>query len=481
MATQSLPNSSRRYVLAGAIAALTLTSGVNGQAQDKPAGPAAPQPPATQSQPAMPRIVVTAGRSTVLTTDFNVSRIALTNPAVADATVVAPREILIDGKTAGTISLIVWGGESRRTQYDLVVEQPVAALQQQLQALFPGEHIEVSTNEDATVLSGTVSSTSVMLRAAEIAKAAGTEAHRDQHAAGSWRKRESAGAAAGSLCRSQSKRSSRSSASTSSATRPEATGRITTGQFSAPSFDDSNGGLVFSDFLNLFFFNRKEGLGAAIKALEQKGLFQSLAEPNLIAYNGQEASFLAGGEIPVPVVQGNTGSVTIQFKEFGVRLTFTPTIAGDMIRLKVMPEVSTLDFANGVTLGGFRIPALSTRRAQTDVELRDGQSFAIAGLMDNQAQDDTSAIPLLGKLPIVGYLFKSKAERSKQTELMVLITPRLVRPLNPDEVPPLPTKFKSFVPEGGVGKGMDGPGLVDAPAAENGNSARQAQPDKGKQ
>ena len=239
--------------------------------------------------------------------------------------------------------------------------------------------------------------------------------------------------------------------------------------------------LTFGDFLNLFFFNRKEGLGAAIKALEQRGLFQSLAEPNLIAYNGQEASFLAGGEIPVPVVQGNTGSVTIQFKEFGVRLTFTPTIAGDMIRLKVMPEVSTLDFANGVTLGGFRIPALSTRRAQTDVELRDGQSFAIAGLLDNQAQDDTSAIPLLSKLPIVGYLFRSKAERSRQTELMVLITPRLVRPLNPDEVPPLPTRFKSFVPEGGVGKGMDGPGLVDAPAAENGNSAHQPQPVKGKQ
>ena len=172
--------------------------------------------------------------------------------------------------------------------------------------------------------------------------------------------------------------------------------------------------------------------------------------------------------------------MTVEFKEFGVRLTFTPTIAGDMIRLKVAPEVSTLDFANGVTLGGFRIPALTTRRAQTDVELRDGQSFAIAGLLDHQAQDDTAGIPLLSKLPIVGYLFKSKAERSQQTELMVLITPRLVRPLNPDEVPPLPTQFKSFVPKGGVGKGMDGPGLVDAPAAENGNDARQAKPVKGK-
>ena len=147
MGTQLLPNSSRRYVLAGAIAALTMTSGVDGLAQDKPAAPAAPQPAAAESQAAMPRLVVTAGRSTVLTTDFDISRIALTNPAVADATVVAPREILIDGKAAGTISLIVWG-ESRRTQYDLVVEQPVAALQQQLQALFPGEHIEVSANEE---------------------------------------------------------------------------------------------------------------------------------------------------------------------------------------------------------------------------------------------------------------------------------------------------------------------------------------------
>jgi pilus assembly protein CpaC len=146
-----------------------------------------------------------------------------------------------------------------------------------------------------------------------------------------------------------------------------------------------------------------------------------------------------------------------------------------MIRLKVMPEVSTLDFANGVTLGGFRVPALTTRRAQTEVELRDGQSFAIAGLLDNQAQDDAAAIPLLGNLPIIGYLFKSKAERSSQTELMVLITPRLVRPLNPDEVPPLPTQFKSFVPKGGVGTGMEGPGLVDSPAAENSTDARQAQ------
>ena len=221
----------------------------------------------------------------------------------------------------------------------------------------------------------------------------------------------------------------------------------------------TSSGLVFGDFLNLFFFHRSEGLGVAIKALEQKGLFQSLAEPNLIAYNGQEASFLAGGEFPVPVVQGATGTVTIMFKEFGVRLNFKPTIAGDVIRLKVRPEVSSLDFNNGITLEGFRIPALITRRAETDVELRDGQSFAIAGLLNNITQNDGANVPFLSKIPIIGYLFKSNADRKERTELMVLVTPRLVRPLNPDEVPALPTQPERFLP------------APDAPAAKPARAA----------
>ena len=165
-----------------------------------------------------------------------------------------------------------------------------------------------------------------------------------------------------------------------------------------------------------------------------------------MAYNGQEASFLAGGEFPVPIVQGATGTVSVQFKEFGIRLTFRPTIAGDVIRLKVRPEVSTLDFNNGITLSGFRIPALTTRRAETDVELRDGQSFAIAGLLNNVSQEDGAAIPVLSSLPVIGNLFKSRANRAERTELMVLITPRLVRPLDPDEVPPLPTTTRPFLP-----------------------------------
>ena len=251
------------------------------------------------------------------------------------------------------------------------------------------------------------------------------------------------------------------------ATRPGFTARATTQGFSAPEFDDGEdiAELVFSDFLNLFFFQRNEGFGAVIRALKATGQFRSLAEPNLIAYNGEEASFLAGGEFPIPVVQGTTGAVTVQFKEFGIRLSFTPTIAGDVIRLRVRPEVSTLDFTNGITLAGFRIPALVTRRAETVVELRDGQSFAIAGLLDNVAQTDSAAVPLLSRLPIIGGLFKSKTERAEQTELLLLITARLVRPLDPDEVPSLPTEDDEFLAFPDVGGALEnGGGLSDGPA-----------------
>ena len=446
--------------------------------QARPAAPAPATVPAPQ--PEYPKVVLTAGRSTVLSTDFNITRIAVTNPAVADATVVQPREVLIDGKTPGTISLIVWGGD-QRSQYDLVVQEPVSPLQQNLQALFPGEDIRVSTSQDSTILSGQVSSTSVMLRAGEIAQSSDSKksvinllqvpgGNESQQVLLQVRFAE---------VNHQVLRELGVSLFTSGNGFKNTWGRLTTQQFTAPTFDSlsstkngsdvvaQSGQLTFSDFLNIFLLNAKYDVGAVIRALQSTGHFQSLAEPNLIAYNGQEASFLAGGEFPVPVVQGATGTVTVQFKEFGIRLTFKPTIAGDVIRLKVAPEVSALDFANGVSLGGFRIPALTTRRAATDVELRDGQSFAIAGLLDNVSQDDQSAIPLLSKLPIIGTFFKSKAERQQQTELMVLITPRLVRPLDPDEVPPLPTRFKPII-KGGDGKG-DNKDKKDQPKGGGGN------------
>jgi len=430
--------------------------------QPAPTGTPHPQVAATAGRSQYERVVVTAGRSTVVSTDFEVTRIAVTNPEVADAVVVQPREVLVDGKKSGTISLIVWGANTRR-QYDIVVEPSITALEQQLQLLFPGEAIGVSVSDEAIVLSGQVSSTAVMLRAGEIATSSSAKSkviNMLQVPGGS----ESQQVMLQVRFAEVNRKALTELGLSLFATRANFTARSTTQQFAAPAIDKDKG-LVFSDFLNLLYFNPKEGIGGVLKALQQRGGFQSLAEPNLIAYNGQEASFLAGGEFPVPVVQGATGTVTVIFKEFGVRLSFKPTIAGDTIRLKVRPEVSSLDFANGITLDGFRIPSLTTRRAETDVELRDGQSFAIAGLLDNTRQDDTAAIPILSKLPIIGALFKSKADRSEETELMVLITPRLVRPLNPDEVPTLPTNIKPLIKRGDIGQQLDGAGgIADAPS-----------------
>ena len=423
------------------------------------------------SAAAIPRMSLTAGRSTVLAVDFDISRIAITNPAIADAVVVTPREILIDGKAQGTISLIIWG-DGRRLQYDLAVDAPVTQLQQQLRNLFPGEDIQVTVNEEATTLSGRVSSNAVMLKAGEIAEKTSSKSKVINllQVPGGIDTQQVLLQVRFAEVNRQALTEAGVSLFTGVAGYKDWVGRVTTQQFSAPDFQPDK--LTFSDFLNLFVFNTKYNVGGLLKALQTRGFLQSLAEPNLIAYNGKEASFLAGGEIPVPVVQGATAggasAVTVIYKEFGIRLSFTPTIAGDVIRLHVKPEVSALDFANGVTLGGFRVPALTTRRAETEIELRDGQSFAIAGLMNNISQTDKSALPVLGSIPIIGNLFKSKAARQSKTELMVLITPRLVKPLDPDEVPELPTDGTQFMNNSADlgGKLEGGAGTVDAPKAQ---------------
>ncbi len=479
---QECSGSERAWFAAAGIAAMLVTgSGLEAQTPPPvPAPPAPAQPAPAQPVDPLPTLgagqrierdrvlILTAGRSTVLTTGFDITRIAITDPGIADAIVVQPREVLIDGKSAGTVSLIVWGA-GQRVQYDVVVDPGVTTLQQTLQQLFPGEDIRVSMNDEAIILSGQVSSNAVMLRAGEVA--AGTKA-----TSRVINLLQLPGGTASQQVMLQVRFAEVNRAALLEAgftlfgSAQRFAGRTTTQQFPSPQIDRQDANvdpdLSWQDFLNLFFYDRREGIGAVVKALESRGYFQSLAEPNLIAYNGQEASFLAGGEFPVPIVQGATGTVSVQFKEFGVRLKFRPTIAGDVIRLKVAPEVSALDFNNGITLEGFRIPALLTRRAETDVELRDGQSFAIAGLLNNISQDDRAAIPILSRLPIIGHLFKSKSERAERTELMVLITPRLVRALDPDEVPPLPTRPGSFLPppspDEGAGRGVviDGPPVV---------------------
>ena len=467
--------SNRRRSLACPLLSLALL--IAGPVSLCTAAPAVPQQAAAASEP-IQKIPLTAGRSTVLQTDFDITRIAVTNPAIADAVVVQPREVLIDGKSAGTVSLIIWGTTARR-QYDLVVEPGVTTLQQRLATLFPGEDIQVTVNEEAMVLSGRVSSTDVMLRAGEIATASSSKSkivnllqlptgQPSQQVMLQVRFAEVNRRAVAELG---------ASLFTTAVGFHDNVGRISTQQFAAPTYDQLEktvaadgattvrGQMDFSDYLNLFVMNWKYDIGAVVRALKSRGFFQSLAEPNLIAYNGQKASFLAGGEFPVPVVQGISNQVTIDWKEFGVRLEFTPTIAGDVIRLHVKPEVSALDFNNGLTLSGFRIPSLITRRAETEVELRDGQSFAIAGLLNNLSQENGAAVPLLSSIPIIGNLFRSKANSAERTELLVLITPQLVRPLEPDEVPPLPTTPRPFIKNSGE------PGaapLADAPIVGDG-------------
>ena len=466
-----------RLVAAGAALALTLGGGSNLRATQ------APQVPAGQAAAPVERLSLIVGKSLVLDLTYDMERVQVTDGEVADAIPVTLRELLINGKKAGTISLMIWGG-GRRTEYELVVSPGVTTLQQRMQALFPGEEVQVDVTQGAIILSGRVSSNTVMLRAAEIAQMSSP----DQRVVNMLQVPGGGGSQQVMLqvrFAEVNSRAVRELGVSLFSTRTGFTARSTTQQFPAPQFDTNANagsqavqGLVFADYLNLFFFQRNQGIGAVVKALEQNGWFESLAEPNLIAYNGQEASFLAGGEVPIVAVGGN-GAANVTYKEYGVKLKFKPTIAGDVIRLHVRPEVSALDFANGVSSGGVRIPALTTRYAETEIELRDGQSFAIAGLLDNIGQEDKANIPYLSNLPIIGTLFKSKANRTERTELMVLITPRLVRPLDPDEVPPLPSVIKPAPGKGRGGGGVGdhlqgGAGLMDAPppTAGRGGSSR---------
>ena len=393
-------------------------------------------------------VALLVGRSTLLTVGQPITRVSLTSPEVADAMVTSPGQLLIHGKAPGTISMFVWDRAGGIKRYEVIVRRDLSELLQQVKQLFPGEPITVHSNGTDVVISGTVSSKYVIDKAAEVAAG---YVEKKEDVVNLLRQQE--GIASNQvLLRVRFAEVSRSALQELGASfftnglDDRWIGRTSTQQFAAPVFDD--GRVVFSDLLNLFLFDAKNSVGGVIKALQNKGLFQSLAEPNLIAENGKEASFLAGGEYPYPVVQGggDRNSVTIQFKEFGVRLTFTPTIVGtDLVKLKVAPEVSSLDFANALTIEGFRVPAISTRRTQTEVELQDGQTFAIAGLMNNTLTSQMSKIPGIGDIPILGYLFRSKAAQKNQTELVVMITPTILRRGTTGVSPKLPDLVEPYL------------------------------------
>ncbi|HEV2698715.1 MAG TPA: type II and III secretion system protein, partial [Terriglobales bacterium] len=260
-------------------------------------------------------------------------------------------------------------------------------------------------------------------------------------------------------------------------------GTVSTQQINPPQLTTSGGSgstatgtINVQNPLNVFAFRPDINLGVTISDLENKSILQILAEPNLLALNGQKASFLAGGEFPVPVVQGgqSVGVVTIQFRQFGVKLDFTAFVGKDrVIRLHLVPEVSTLDFANAAVISGFTVPALSTRRAETEIELKDGQSFGIAGLLDNRATMQLSKIPGIGDIPILGNLFKSRIVNRSNSELVVLVTPRLVDPVRLNTPPPIPPANPvKFLDSAGFDKGLP----MKASGANVGNTEKQQTP-----
>jgi pilus assembly protein CpaC len=400
------------------------------QAQTPAAFGSGATPGANPAATSATSIDLMVGRSTLLNVGAPIARVSLTVPDIADALVTSPQQLLIHGKKPGTISLFVWDKTGGIKTYEISVKRDLSILSEQLRQLFPGETVNVHGSGKDVVVSGTVSTKYVVDKAAEVA---GGYVEKADDVVNLLKIQE--GVASNQvLLRVRFAEVSRSAMQELGATffangyKSEWFGRTAPPGVPAPDFED--GKLIFSDFLNLFVFNSDEGLGAAIRALATKGLFQSLAEPNLVATNGKEATFLAGGEYPYPIATPSQSGVfiAIQFKEFGVRLTFTPTVlADDLIHLKLKPEVSALDFSNAVTLEGFRVPALSTRRTETEVELRNGQTFAIAGLLNNTVTSTMSKIPGIGDIPILGLLFRSRAHQKNQTELVVMITPHILK------------------------------------------------------
>ncbi|MEP6644235.1 MAG: type II and III secretion system protein family protein, partial [Acidobacteriaceae bacterium] len=400
------------------------------------------------------------GKSLLINTTERLKRVSVTDPAVADAIVVTPTQILVHGRAAGEISLLIWDELERSRSFDLRVDVDVSAASEQERRVFPDEQITVTPSRSAIVLSGHVSTEDVSKRAALIAEAysknvvnvltfgpVGAQevllevkfAEVDRTAVlqlGANFFAPSVGNTVGTATTGQFGGVSVTNSTTSTTSPGGTTTTSTAGN--RPTINLSNA-------LNLFLFRTDINFGAVVEALQQRNLLQILAEPNLIAVNGKQASFLAGGEFPFPIVQPGQGftAVTISFKEFGVRLSFTPVIMpSGNIHLRVQPEVSTLDFANALSISGFTVPALSTRRADTEFELQDGQSFVIAGLIDNRVTSLNNKIPGIGDIPVLGNLFKSKNLQKNKSELMVLCTVRRISPSTQKiELPENPQNF----------------------------------------
>jgi pilus assembly protein CpaC len=382
-------------------------------------------------------LFVTVGKSLVVDSPVNIQRVSVANGELAEALAVNPREVLVNGKAVGETSMIIWQQGGNRLFFDLTVRHSNSkanAVQQEIDRELPGQEVKVTYENETAFLHGTVKDLTSSERAVAIAASLGKTVNLLRVSVPPTESQVLLKVKFADVDRSVSTSLGLNLFSTGAT---NTVGGISTGQFSPPTVTPGVGGapttLTLSNALNILLFRPDLNLGATIQALEAQNLLQILAEPNVLAINGKPASFLAGGEFPYPTLQGGgagLGAVTIQFREFGVRLNFTPIITPrGTIRLHVIPEVSSLDFANGLVFQGFTIPALDTRRVETEIELEDGQSFAISGMLDNQLTETINRIPGLANIPLLGKLFQSKARTRNNSELLVVVTPELVRPV----------------------------------------------------
>ena len=392
---------------------------------------------------------ILVGRSVLINIQNRLRRVVIGNPTAIETVTTSPSQVVVTAKAAGTSSLVLWEENGTTRMLDVFADLDVSALRDAVQHAFPDMGINVDAQEDKVVLTGLVPSAAA---AEQIGKMAATFSKNVVNSLGAnpapRQKQVMLKVRFAEVDRVRLTGFGVNVLGTGAGNTP---GTISTQQFGAPTLGSGSesGRLIgiigaptkgtsttlsVGDLLNIFLFRPDLNLGATIKALQQQNVLQILAEPNLLAISGEPAKFLAGGEFPYPIFQsgaaGGLGTVTIQFKPFGVRLDFIATVEPNgVVRLKVSPEVSSLDFANAIVLSGFTLPAISTRRAETEIELKDGQSFGIAGMLDDRTTAQFSKIPGIGDVPVLGQLFKSRGTNRTGTELLVLVTPSIVDPL----------------------------------------------------
>jgi pilus assembly protein CpaC len=410
---------------------------------------------------------VSVNKSTVLEYPSGVRRVSVANGNFAEAIVVSPHEIMINGKGVGTTSLLVWDGDGHRMLYDLEIDPDrtrTDLVKRELREELPGQPVSIDINGTTVFLRGEVADPVAADRAVAIASVLGKVVNLLNVVTPPSPPQVLLKVRFANVDRSVA---SQFGVNLFTGNSSKTIGSSTTGQFgTSPSYNLGQGGgsSVVTDALNILLFRQDIDLGAVIQALESKQLAETLAEPNLLTQSGHPASFLAGGQFPYPTLQGGgsgLGQVTIQFRDFGIRLNFCPTVTlQGTIQLEVEPEVSSLDPANGLTVNGFTVPGLDMRRVQTQVELASGQSLVIAGLLDNSVTESLSRIPGLASIPVLGKLFQSRTIQKNHTELLVIVTPEIVRPINPGEKPPSVSIPLPFLP---AGKGSATAGPVAAP------------------